>query len=323
MQKGLSFIGLMPSAEEKDLIKRVIAVGGDTVECKGTGPVKVNGKALDESRTSTRATPRARRRPFGPIKVPKGRIWVMGDHRQDSLDSRYHQNAGTTASVPVKDVVGRAIVMAWPINRWGTLPVPDTSTRPGIGTQRPRPRPAVRPGGRRPHRVGAGRHLATPAGRLGRADRRPSSGGRSLPESRIPAVACCSWAGVLSKAGYVVGAKAAGQVRPHGRPPSAGSGADGRVGQQGTTDAARQQCCRGWPWPSAVCSSWAASSGAAVVYRPYTVPTDSMTPDDGPGTGCWPSGSTAARCARGDIVVFNDKLWATCRHGQARRRRRR
>ena len=48
LQKGLSFIGLMPSAEEKDLIKRVIAVGGDTVECKGTGPVMVNGKALNE-----------------------------------------------------------------------------------------------------------------------------------------------------------------------------------------------------------------------------------------------------------------------------------
>ena len=48
MQKALSWIGLMPSAEEKDLIKRVIAVGGDTVECEGSGPVKVNGKALDE-----------------------------------------------------------------------------------------------------------------------------------------------------------------------------------------------------------------------------------------------------------------------------------
>ncbi len=44
----LSLIGLMPSADEKDLIKRVIGVGGDTVECKGTGPLKVNGKALDE-----------------------------------------------------------------------------------------------------------------------------------------------------------------------------------------------------------------------------------------------------------------------------------
>ena len=57
VQKVLSFIGLMPSADEKDLIKRVIAVGGDTVECKATGPVMVNGKALNETRTSSRATP--------------------------------------------------------------------------------------------------------------------------------------------------------------------------------------------------------------------------------------------------------------------------
>ncbi|GFH78584.1 hypothetical protein Sgou_32540 [Streptomyces gougerotii] len=54
----LSFIGLMPSSEEKDLIKRVIGVPGDTVECNGTGPLKVNGKALDEP-TASRATPRA------------------------------------------------------------------------------------------------------------------------------------------------------------------------------------------------------------------------------------------------------------------------
>ncbi len=56
MQKFLSFIGLMPSAEEKDLIKRVIAIGGDTVECKKGGPVKVNGKSLDDKSSSSRAT---------------------------------------------------------------------------------------------------------------------------------------------------------------------------------------------------------------------------------------------------------------------------
>ena len=61
VQTFLSWIGLMPSAEEKDLIKRVIGVGGDTVDCEGTGPLKVNGKALNERRTSTRATPRAAR----------------------------------------------------------------------------------------------------------------------------------------------------------------------------------------------------------------------------------------------------------------------
>ncbi|WEV29667.1 signal peptidase I [Streptomyces sp. 71268] len=130
VQKVLSFIGLMPSAEEKDLIKRVIAVGGDTVECKNDGPVKVNGKALDEPYIFPGDTPCGDKE-FGPIHVPEGRIWVMGDHRQDSLDSRYHQNLDN-GTVSNDEVVGRAIVKAWPINRWGTLPVPDTFDQPGL-----------------------------------------------------------------------------------------------------------------------------------------------------------------------------------------------
>jgi signal peptidase I len=131
VQKALSFIGLMPSAEEKDLIKRVIAVGGDTVECKGTGPVTVNGKALNEPYIYPGNTP-CGDKPFGPIKVPQGRIWVMGDHRQDSLDSRYHQNLKGNGTVSVNEVVGRAIVVAWPVNRWSTLPVPSTFSQSGI-----------------------------------------------------------------------------------------------------------------------------------------------------------------------------------------------
>ncbi|MFB7289634.1 signal peptidase I [Actinacidiphila glaucinigra] len=131
IQKGLSFVGLMPSAEEKDLIKRVIAVGGDTVECKGTGPVKVNGKALEEPYIYPGNTP-CGDRPFGPIKVPQGRIWVMGDHRQDSLDSRYHQNLPGNGTVSVDEVVGRAVVVAWPISNWSTLSVPSTFDQPGI-----------------------------------------------------------------------------------------------------------------------------------------------------------------------------------------------
>jgi signal peptidase I len=131
VQKALSFIGLMPSAEEKDLIKRVIAVGGDTVECKGTGPVTVNGKALNEPYIYPGNTP-CGDKPFGPIKVPKGRIWVMGDHRQDSLDSRYHQDLKGNGTVSVNEVVGRAIVVAWPVNRWSTLPVPSTFSQSGI-----------------------------------------------------------------------------------------------------------------------------------------------------------------------------------------------
>ncbi len=129
LQTFLSWIGLMPSAEEKDLIKRVIGVGGDTVECNGTGPLKVNGKALNETSYvypgNTPCTVDDQGGQF-KVKVPEGHIWVMGDHRQNSRDSRYNQADANKGMVPVDEVVGRAIVVAWPINRWDTLPVPDT-----------------------------------------------------------------------------------------------------------------------------------------------------------------------------------------------------
>ncbi|WP_078955827.1 signal peptidase I [Streptomyces sp. NRRL B-1140] len=134
MQTFLSWIGLMPSVEEKDLIKRVIGVGGDTVECNKTGPLKVNGKALNEPYVYPGNTPCSVDDQGGQfkVKVPKGYIWVMGDHRQNSRDSRYNQGEKYHGMVPVKDVVGRAIVKAWPINRWGTLPVPDTFDQAGL-----------------------------------------------------------------------------------------------------------------------------------------------------------------------------------------------
>jgi signal peptidase I len=138
VQKVLSWIGLMPSAEEKDLIKRVIGVGGDTVECNGTGPLMVNGRPLDEqSYVYPGNTPCTDDRDGGQFKVtvPKGYIWVMGDHRQNSRDSRYNQNDRHHGMVPVDQVVGRAIVRAWPVNHWGTLPVPDTFDQPGIDQQ--------------------------------------------------------------------------------------------------------------------------------------------------------------------------------------------
>ncbi len=131
VQDVLSFIGLMPSANEKDLIKRVIGVAGDTVECQGTGPLKVNGVALNEPYVYPGATP-CGDKPFGPIKVPANSVWVMGDHRNDSLDSRYHMDEPGGGSVPVDHVIGRAFVVAWPLNRWATLPVPDTFGQKGI-----------------------------------------------------------------------------------------------------------------------------------------------------------------------------------------------
>ncbi|MFJ7065185.1 signal peptidase I [Streptomyces sp. NPDC101115] len=131
LQTVLSWIGLMPSAEEKDLIKRVIAIGGDTVSCKEGGKVVVNGKELDESAYlhpgSVPCDPA-----FGPVKVPEGRIWVMGDNRQNSLDSRFHMELAGGGTVSNDEVVGRAVVIAWPVTRWATLPVPETFDQPGL-----------------------------------------------------------------------------------------------------------------------------------------------------------------------------------------------
>ena len=126
LQSALSWIGLMPSADEADLIKRVIAVGGDTVVCNAGAPVSVDGVALSEPYIFPGATP-CDNDPVGTVTIPSGYLWVMGDHRNDSEDSRYQRLHNTGGGlVPLKDVVGRAFVVAWPVSHWATLSVPST-----------------------------------------------------------------------------------------------------------------------------------------------------------------------------------------------------
>ena len=124
VKQGLSFIGLLPSENEQDLIKRVVAVGGDTVKCcDAQDRVTVNGMPLNEPYIHPGNKPSSI--PF-EVKVPAGRLFVMGDHRANSADSRYHRTEGYDGTVSEDGVVGRAMVIAWPIGHWSRLEEPDT-----------------------------------------------------------------------------------------------------------------------------------------------------------------------------------------------------
>jgi signal peptidase I len=109
---------------EKDFVKRVIAVGGQTVQCcDEQGRVMVDGRALDESYVYS-SDPNFDELPFGPVTVPAGRLWVMGDHRDESADSRAHFNDADQGTIPVDNVIGKAFVIIWPVSRWATLGTP-------------------------------------------------------------------------------------------------------------------------------------------------------------------------------------------------------
>ncbi len=120
----LTFIGLLPSEHEQDLIKRAVAVGGDRVACcDDTGRVTVNGKPLVEPYLHPGDKPSQR---TFDVTVPDGRIFVMGDHRSNSADSRYHLDGPHHGTIAEEDVVGRAMVIAWPLGHWDKFDSPDT-----------------------------------------------------------------------------------------------------------------------------------------------------------------------------------------------------
>jgi signal peptidase I len=109
----------LPSDTGNDLVKRVIALGGDRVACcDSSGRIVLNGVPLDEEYI------------IGPtdqvrfdVEVPVGNMFVLGDNRGDSRDSRYHLNE-SDGSVPVDSIVGRVFLVVWPFDRASFVPIP-------------------------------------------------------------------------------------------------------------------------------------------------------------------------------------------------------
>ena len=118
----LTFVGLLPADSGDHLIKRVVGLPGDKVACcDDEGHLTVNGKAVEEPYLFPGNAPSD---DDFSVTVPEGRLWVMGDHREVSQDSRYHRELAD-GTVPIDDVVGRAFVVVWPFDRAKLLRTPD------------------------------------------------------------------------------------------------------------------------------------------------------------------------------------------------------
>jgi signal peptidase I len=122
---ALSLIGF-GSPDEKDFIKRVVATGGQTVQCcDAQNRVMVDGRPLNEPYVYWEPGKSGHEQPFGPVTVPPGELWVMGDNRNDSDDSRFQGGGGVNGAVPVADVIGKAQFIVLPPTRWHGIPQPN------------------------------------------------------------------------------------------------------------------------------------------------------------------------------------------------------
>jgi len=119
LQSALEKVGLFPTGGH--LIKRVIGVGGDTVKCCSSGKLTVNGTPLDEPYVLDET---ATKDETFEVKVRDGYLWVMGDNRGNSSDSRAHLGDPGGGQVSEDSVVGKAWLRVWPLGRAGFIHKP-------------------------------------------------------------------------------------------------------------------------------------------------------------------------------------------------------
>lgn len=119
----LSVVGLSAPDSNDHLIKRVIGLPGDHVVCcNDFGQMTVNGIPLEEPYTNLPSSDSNASPTDFDITVPKGSLWVMGDNRYSSADSAFHYaNDPGHEFVPIDNVVGRALLISWPVDRWSWL----------------------------------------------------------------------------------------------------------------------------------------------------------------------------------------------------------
>lgn len=136
VQRLFEFIGILPSSSGDDLVKRVIGIAGDHVMCcDAQQRIVLNGVSLDEPFIKPGA---GTDQVSFDVVVPADGLFVMGDNRAESADSRYHL-AVNNGAVPTTDVVGKVVLKVWPLDQFSTVGVPEVFANPAISRQQPTP----------------------------------------------------------------------------------------------------------------------------------------------------------------------------------------
>lgn len=146
-------LGLRPDDSQNHLIKRVIGLPGDRVQCcDASGQIVVNGVSIKEPYLKPGSSPSE---VYFDVLLPKNKIWVMGDNRQNSADSRYHMSDPSKGFVDMDTITGRAFVVMWPFSRWTTLnntnafaavPAPTKANTTDLPKMKPKPKQKQKPG---------------------------------------------------------------------------------------------------------------------------------------------------------------------------------